>query len=186
MKHLYLFVLSIILCSFASHAGGVKPDNYIVMKESGDTVPIFGEVSKDDFFVHYKDAGGKKASMAQAKITMMAAGGDIFFNLEIARHVNRLQKIIATNNKYILTEYDDKNGSFLYVWDKNFVNIESRLYCNSVTSTTGPTRYGKKLVNETLAKYFGSCKELIDMLNENLKTGFLTNGISNYQCTEME
>jgi hypothetical protein len=185
MKYLFLLLLSILAFQF-SFAGGTKKhsDNYVIMKDNGDTVMMFGEVKKDGMFIHFKDDKGKSVTLAHTKITRMVVGDELYLTLAISKSMDRLQRVVATSKDYILTELDENQQSYLYIWDKNFVNKESKLYATVVTSTSGPTKYGKKLVN-TIAKYFGDCKGLMDKLNENLNsTAYLLHGISNYQCGE--
>jgi hypothetical protein len=183
MKILLALFFPILFYSYNAAATVGGRANYFILKEGGDTVEIYGEVTKDDWTVFYKDADGKTTKMAQSKMKRLVAGDDLYITLPVSNTLDRLQKVIATNNSYIMTYYDQRGGD-MYIWDKHFVAKEKNLFCGVLNTGFGPSGPGKRLM-KTIEKYFGSCKDLMDKLNSNLNDPHkhLTDNISNYKCT---
>ena len=89
----------------------------------------------------------------------------ILVPLEIYKKRHHLVQVIATNDKYILTNYFANGINYFYICDKEYNLIEKRIMHSL-------TRKKSEKAIEEVKNYFGNCNNLISALEENVKNTF--------------
>lgn len=154
------------------------PENYFIIKKTGEKIMISGDISMDAQTLYYAEQSGKRHSIAQKKVKMMLANNRLFLNLPITAHMFRLQEVIAYNKDYTLTVYY-QGFQYAYVWDKKYTPVLRKM------TIAGKQKKLEKQITEL--EQFIQCPEVYNKMRSNLQENKpACEGISGYSCDDSD
>jgi len=171
MKKTILFITLILLTLFSFSQN--KKAGELVLK-TGEKIDIYNKVLKNGKIrlssyngktIYYFTKEGKSKSMNQSKVESMELSNGSYINLPIyVLKAERLHRIVAENDKYLLTDYYSTNRFQFYIFDKSTMKAKEKLKFQSYR----PKKDIKliKLVEE----YFSECPRLIEKIQSNFDT----------------
>jgi len=143
--------------------------------------------------IYYYTEDGKKKSIKHSKVKNMISGVDLYLSLPIyVFKAKRLHRVVAENEKYLLTDYYSVNRYQFYIFDKKSMNAVEKLRFQ----TYMPEK-DIKLIG-VIEKYFSDCPELINKIQSNFdlfynddydirtspRPSVLFMGISQFKCND--
>lgn len=160
---------------------GQSSESYLI-NEDGVKTYLYGNVSMSAESITFSDASGKNQYEKQKNIKSLVTGNRLFINLPITSIQDRLQEVIAYNDKYILTAYWH-NGQYLYIYDKDYEAVEKKILLKH--------KKWKVLSKEKIMPYFGDCPTLMKKINSNANKKYeygdlLFDGITQIKCGNSE
>lgn len=107
--------------------------------------------------IYYFNIKGKYRQINHSKVSTMIIGDEKYVRLPIyVLSAKRLHRIIAENNKYILTSYYSINKHYFYIFEKSTMDAVEKLRSHDMEGV------------ETIRQYFGDCTELMNKMELNL------------------
>jgi hypothetical protein len=121
----------------------------------------------DNDYLFYYDKKGRQFSIKQSEVKEMVVGPEYYSLLPISKKDKRLLKLIASNEKYLLSIYQKVSEysvpNLLIVHDKKTKEIVDEKIGYFDTSTD----YDHML--PIIKKYFGNCDDLLSRIDTNIK-----------------
>lgn len=113
--------------------------------------------------LEWYDKAEKRHEIHQSEVKEMFAGGYYYIQLPITKRYNRLVRVLATSEKYILSSYSMSSADYLFIHDKQSKEIvEGKVRYYNVK-----TDY--KDLQKVIKKYFPVCYELFITMDANGK-----------------
>lgn len=182
----YLLTLFLLFLFSAAHS---QDENYLITNKGERVIlynneedpfmlikgnSLYGNMNLTANQVFYFDKEGKQRRISHNKVKELHFNGRNYVNLPIRKSgTPRLHEVIATNDKYVLTQYFH-NGYFFYIFDKN---KEQALELDNHHSNK--KEEDLELLNNVIARYFSDCSKLMSHLKGNVENGNYKNRVKN-------
>ena len=184
-----LFVLLSVLIGTV-HSQGQQVAGY-ALTLTHDTIKLYGSsVSLSAATVDYTDADGKSKSIKQSKLSELYLGSEHFINSPISSlGMDRLQRIVMMNEKYMLTSYFGGSKWVFYVYDRR----TKEAIVKKLSHDANP-KADLKSLDKYIVPYFRDCPDAIEAIRSVIdKTSYheprgvvmdrMFRNVSNYDCT---
>lgn len=166
MKKKFLILVSLFsLISYSQIVGKIE-------LKKGDEINMYAK-EKELFSMHgqtiyYYNEKGKSKSLKHSKINKLTTINELYINLPIySLGAKRLHRVVAENDKYLLTDYYSINRFQFYIFDKSTMDAVVKLQFQ-----TYKPKKDKKLIT-IVEKYFGTCNELMNKIQSNFDAFYL-------------
>ena len=155
---------------------------------------LYGSMNLTASEVFYFDKERKQRRIRQKSVNELHFNGRAYIKLPIKKSgIPRLHEVIATNDKYVLTQYFNK-GYFFYIFDKNKKQVLELKNLHSENREKD-----LELLKNVISKYFSNCPRLTSHLKRNMENAnyknraknvsgviilenILLKGVTNYSC----
>ena len=155
-----------------------------------DTILLYGtSVSMSAADVTYDDENGKARSIKQSKLSDLYLGVHHFINSPISSlGMDRLQRIVMENERYMLTSYFGGSKWVYYVYDKRTKEALVKKVTHSVKA-----KNDLKSMDEYILPYFKDCPDALQAIRAGIskeaykETRYdvvdrMLGSVSNYDC----
>lgn len=182
----YLLTLFLLFLFSAVHS---QDENYLITNKGERVIlynneeypfmlikgnSLYGNMNLTAKQVFYFDEKGRQRRFSHKKVKELHFDGRNYVNLPIRKSgTPRLHEVIATNDKYVLTQYFH-NGYFFYIFDKNqnqALELEN-LHSNKKEKDL-------ELLNNVIARYFSNCSKLMAHFKDNVENANYKNRSKN-------
>ncbi len=132
------------------------------ISSAGERIECYGMIGFDAAGISYYTASQKAQFIKykEIKYLSMESGSQLFINLPVNDNRSMLQKVIAFNDKYILTTYfgaTTLDKACVLDWNGNL--IENNIFAMNIKNNED--------VLNVLKKYFNDCPQLSELVNKN-------------------
>jgi hypothetical protein len=179
----------LFICIGIGNTQGQRPGSYGLTLDH-DTVWMYGtSVSLSAASVTYYDVDSKERNIKQNKLSDLYLGDEHFINSPISSlGMDRLQRIVMVNEKYMLTSYFGGSKWVFYVYDRNTKEALVKKVKHDANS-----KADLKSVDKYILPYFHDCPDAIAFIRKGInKKSYheppgvimdrMFRGISNYDC----
>lgn len=157
-----LFVLLVAVAGI-NHTQGQRLVGFAVSFEH-DTTLLYNSVSLSDNWVNSYDVNNKGQSIKQKGLREMYVGGDHYINSDnYDMSVDRLQRIVLMNDKYLLTSYFASIKFVFYVYDRR---TKERIVKEQKYNVS--PKKDQKLLDEHILPYFHDCPDGINAIRNGI------------------
>jgi hypothetical protein len=141
-------------------------------------------------FLTFYDINNKVVTVKQSKWKDMYLGDSHFINNSIASMgMNRLQRIVMQNDRYLLTTYFGGSKWVFYIYNRNTMEAVVKKAEHSKSQ-----KRDLKSLDEVLSQYFGDCTEALAVIRKTIQSTDYRPGqrgidevmfkdITNYDCS---
>lgn len=169
---IYLTIFLFSSISFSQVVGEIE-------LKKGDILKMYAQRFKDGtvnhniFSMHgqtiyYFNKKGKKKNLNHSKIKKLTTSSETYLSLPISSlGAKRLQKVVAENDKYLLTDYYSINRFQFYIFEKSKMKAVEKHKIQTYRA-----KKEKKRI-KIIKKYFGNCTELMRKIQSNYDSYYI-------------
>jgi hypothetical protein len=162
-KHLFFCVI-LILSSFNSYSQ--ESSNFCITKK-GEKIIFYGNyLSIGDRVVSYENEKKKIINLKSDDVKLVVNGPEVYMSLSTTKGVDKLQKILAFNDKNVLTTHEFL--STVYIWDRDFNLVKGGI--EIMVFTKNQIKESKENF-KPIAEYFKNYPKLLELLMKNIEDG---------------
>ncbi|MFK7807600.1 MAG: hypothetical protein AB8F74_07380 [Saprospiraceae bacterium] len=163
----FLFVFSLSLFAQENYFTNKDGEKVILYSNKKQETTFYkeyileGDISFTAQYFFYYNKSGKRKKIKQGKVKEVHFENTQYISLPIGAAGKRLHEVIASNDKYLLTNYFSR-ANYFYVFDKNNKPVKKKMKHSW-------KRKDDYRSLKTLKKYFSNCPELLATIKSNIE-----------------